>query len=456
MLRSPLTLRLRRPITDFQTERDFKVLVSAGSRLGTQKKSWTEANGAITSISPCDPDMANVLGKWHNTDLCAPISQIVESSLRFFRTDTLDPYKSVTEYDEAVFIQIRTWERTFTISPSNSFCFQTVGTSELHKEACRSALELFGYGLALYSVSKVLGIPLNHFYFLDKNGVRPDFDAKVSVQELKDAGFSCKAVGPDGLSIHIEVKAQRGDVKSNSDTIPKKLLLDFEAKSAGLTGNFIGVYVAVPSPRRQGQGHTRVILADPGRRNELDKTSQAELLLTELFFQCYRFGLWTTARNILEWKRFLKVSMSVSETLFLNRDFKGSQVDDATNTVRRTFEIASGLSRTYRGRIFSQALEALGSDRNRSITIDDATRMLQTDELSHGVFKGLDTGMFEIIEKRDLSALLTFGVRGYGDIDLSGFSPVIEHEVTLNDQEVMEVRSAFKRAIDRSRMTGVW
>ena len=183
----------------------------------------------------------------------------------------------------------------------------------------------------------------------------------------------------------------------------------------------------------------------------MDELRALDILLTELFFLAQRIGLWNTANKILNWKIAAKIHLNASEREFLAQKIDGSQVDDSSRTVSRTFD-----GRSFRGREFVTEYERLGTYGKRQMQPEEARRILQSGSFGISVFRGIDVRMLDIISNQDRDALFRYGVRDEDPIDLSGKSAFVEFEMPLDDQAIRWIRDEFKKDLNTYDASGRW
>lgn len=132
-----------------------------------------------------------------------------------------------------------------------------------------------------------------------------------------------------------------------------------------------------------------------------------------------------------------------------------SRPDDKYETVSR-----SSSGRTFRGRVFSETLYMLNRTGKRGMTQDEARERLQLQEYGPNYFCGIDGTMQDIIERRDIIGLLSYGTARSGETHLTAVAPPLDRPFTdgsafiqleeeLRPGEAEEIRNSLERALIR-------
>jgi hypothetical protein len=382
--------------------------------------------------------LAPLLNKKNGTNHTADLESVSVAALRFLRAGGVRALEPV-EYASLLFLTRYQWGLAFELGKNGSLKHSALNTAALHAEATKTHTEQFAYGLAVHFLATLLGIPIDRFYFITGSGARPDFNARVSMRELRENGIC--ALSAAGHVVQLEVKARTGWASSRA-TGPQGLALlhNLSKKSAAGPGNaFLSVIVSLPSREQsqRGQSRTRLILVDPGEPQVLAESAQLILLLEESVPLLIKHGLWPTLSSALNWLRTLRGALTHGEETLI--DFMG----------RRNGQLQYKLvelqrdGRTFNGRIFSDVSLRLGRPNERAMTPGEAESRLALGEFGSTWFSGADVSWINIIQSQDAAALLRYGVRGESPIDLSAKSAF------MMDEEPMtaDIRGAIRREL---------
>jgi hypothetical protein len=132
-------------------------------------------------------------------------------------------------------------------------------------------------------VAKLLGVPIDRFFFINGAGSRPDFRARISAAELAISnGGSIAALSPSGHVIQLEVKARTGWANYHKGEEGLELLYNLSMKASS-SPNYatISIVISLPGKDQIREKRTRILVADPGDPSVLDVGDQLVLLLEE-------------------------------------------------------------------------------------------------------------------------------------------------------------------------------
>lgn len=431
---------------DYYTERrEFPIFVSRVSLTGHSKTQ----DGVTSTLPACDPDFAAKLSQHHHQVLSRSLSEIADAALRFYQDGEESPFAAV-EYQRAHFLLLHDWDHVFGTTDRNSVGHLSREVSGRHGEAVIKSTEMFGYGLAIQAAAAVLdGLPLLRFRFLDASGKRPDFSVNITPEDLIEDGSMIEILLAAGDRAFLEVKTQSIATQKETHTFPLNLLYDLDEKArqwterTRQTGRQLGVYVGIPNRSRTLRGRTKIVLSDPGRSKIMNETQQAEFILREVLALALRYGLWQTSQSALTWIKELGAELTRNEQELLLR----SRPEDKYVTVSRS---ANG--KTFRGRVFSETLYLLNRTGKRGMTKDEARERLQLQEYGPNYFCGIDEAMQDIIERRDVSDLLEYGITQIKEVSTLGNSSTensafIQLDEELRPGEAEEIRNGLERAL---------
>ena len=177
----------------------------------------------------------------------------------------------------------------------------------------------------------------------------------------------------------------------------------------------------------------------------MNETQQAEFILREVLALALRYGLWQTSQSALTWIKELGADLTKSEQGLLLRP----RPDDKYVTVPR-----SAHGKTFRGRVFSETLYLLNRTGKRGMTKDEARERLQLQEYGPNYFCGIDEAVQDIIERRDISGLLKYGIARTKEGSILGSSSMgnsafIQLDEELRPGEAEEIKNSLERALSR-------
>ena len=439
-------LALKYEANYYTERREFPIFVSRVSIQG-----HTKTQDGITSTLPaCDPDFAARLSQHHRRVISRSLSEIADAALRFFQDGEESPFAAV-EYRRAHFLLLHDWDHVFGKTDRNSVGHLSREASGRHGEAIIKSTEMFGYGLAIQAAAAVLDeLPLLRFRFLDASGKRPDFSVNITPEDIIEDSSMIEILLAGGDRAFLEVKTQSIPTQKETHTFPLNLLYDLNEKSTqwtastGQIGRQLGVYVGIPNRSRTLRGRTKIVLADPGRSEIMDKTQQAEFILREVLVLALRYGLWQTSQSVLTWIKELGGELTKNERELLLR----SRPDDKYVTVSR-----SAQGKIFRGRVFSETIYMLNRTGKRGMTMDEARERLQLQEYGPNYFCGIDEAVQRIIEDRNIDGLLGYGLVPSQKTSLgNGYSTETSAFIQLDEElrpgEAEEIRSSLERALN--------
>ncbi len=419
----------------------FEVKVD-GSACGTFTR-LDQARTKFTLSSPTvlAPLLTPVNGTQHRTSL----ESVSSAALRFYRSGDVKTF-APAEYISVLFMTRYQWGLAFQKSAKTSLEHRPRGTRALHSEAVKTHTEHLAYGLAVHFVAKLLGIPIDRFFFLTAAGARADFRTRVSTAELSSAGGgSVGMLSAAGHIVGLEVKARTGWAShrcTSKDGI--ELLYNLSKKAAARPNDsFLSVIVAMPDKTPSPRTRTKLIIADPGEPVALHKNEQLLLLLEESLLLLVRHGLWPTLSSALTWIKELRGALTANEAEldeFIERH-------DGQRQYRLLTKEHSG--RRYNGRIFSDMLLRLGRHDERGMSRVEAEQRLSNDDLGRAWYSGADWVWINAVQDRNAETLLTYGVRGVGELDLSAQSAFLLEEEPMTDDLRGAVRDSLRQALRR-------
>ncbi len=370
------------------------------------------------------------------------LEAISEAALRFYSSENR-PQFSTTEYIDHLFWTRYQWGLAFEESTKGSLRHRP--RTVLHSEALRALTEQFAYGLSIHFVAKLLGVPTDRFFFIDAAGARADFQAKLTSAELLAThGGNIGVLDPNGYRVLLEVKARTGWADYRTGKNGLELLENLSHKTLARPDYVtISLVIALPNKTLIREPLTRILIADPGEPIMLNESDQVVLLLEEAIPLLVRHGLWPTLSSALDWLEALGVaSTQERETLLpLVEAHKG----------RRQYVLVTEIrdGRTFNGRIFSDVTIRLGRTGDRSMSLEEAERRLQTDDLGRAWFSGADVEWIKIIQARNAEALLSYGLKLPGQRDLSGQSAFTLFELPITEEIRAGVRDSLKSSLRR-------
>lgn len=404
--------------------------------------SFTGKDGSTFSLE-APGLLAGPLSSVNNTVHQATLEQLSEAALRFYRSDTVGDF-SVAEYIDVLFWTRYQWGMAFEENSKSSIKHRFQG--KLHPEALRAQTEQFGYGLSIHFVAKLLGIPIDRFFFIDAAGSRPDFYVQISAAELAaSSGGNIAALSADGHQIQLEVKARTGwaSYRTGSDdglSLLRNLSLKAASKPEFAT---ISLLVSLPNKDQTRATFARILVADPGDPPMREKKDQVLLLLDAALPLLVRHGLWPTLSSALQWIQDLRGDLNDGE-LPLLKFIQGHSGRAQYSIVTKVHD-----GRTFNGRIFSDVVLHLGRVGERRMSQSEAQSRLETDDLGRAWFSGADKNWMEIVQKHDGEGLLTYGLGGHGQPDLSGHSAFLLLNEPMTDEIRASVRNELKNALRR-------
>jgi hypothetical protein len=325
---------------------------------------------------------------------------------------------------------------------ANSAGSLSVTEANLHSEARRRVVEVFGYGVCVSLLADALGIPYDRFEFITGAGCRPDFEATVTEEELAAKGCTVASLAPDGFKVFLEVKARTGWKSFRSSGEGHGLLLNLAQKAGTVSpGVFVGALVGLDS---SGSRATKVMLADPGQMRPLPLDEQLDVVLRRIAYQSYRVGLWVQLRKTLDWMKDLGLPSPVTDKSLVERVARRYE-----ETLKQPgIWTRSVGQRLFNGRLFCEAWELLGTRGDRHMTKQKAQMMLGTGDLGRLFFRGMDTRVDYLVTARDRDGLLSYGVRGRSDVDLAGGSFFVEVPEIWTRERRDYVRDSIESALD--------
>lgn len=429
-------LELPRPETFYTKILDFDVKVD-----GSVCRSFTRKDGSKFSLQAptlLAGSLSSASGSVHQ----ASLEDISEAALRFYRSGTVRLF-SPAEYIDVLFWTRYQWGMAFEENPRSSIKHSAQGA--LHPEALRAHTEQFGYGLSVHFVAKLLGIPIDRFFFIDAAGSRPDFRVRLSAAELaSSSGGNVAALSPGGHLIQLEVKARTGWATYRKGENGLDLLQNLSMKAASKP-NFatVSLVISLPSKDQTRGTRARILVADPGDPPMLEAKDQVLLLLEEALPLLVRHGLWPTLSSVLDWLQDLRGNLKQSELLL--REFIGEHSNQTQYRIVQ--KVHAG--RIFNGRIFSDVVLRLGRVGERGMSETEARSRLATDDLGRVWFSGADKTWIEIIQRQDGDGLRAYGLRRHDQEDFPGNSAFLLADEPMTDEIRASVRIELKNALSR-------
>jgi hypothetical protein len=403
-------------------------------------------NGVQFQLAPATPALAPLLlqqaaAARHE----ASLEEISEAAMRFYRSGGVSSF-SAAEYVSMLFMMRYGFGHAFRTSARNSIehAPRSAGAT-FHSEALSGHTELFAYGLACRFAARMLGVPIDRFFFVTAAGARADFQARITAADLRAQGSGMAALAPAGYVLELEVKARTGwaSFRTNSDS-GRALLKNLADKVARQpTHAFLSIIVGLPGTPGGPRSMGHIVLADPGEGIPLGVDAQTQVLLEGAVALLYRHGLWITLRQALDWLALLRPLTEHEHAL---REFVAPH-DEAP----RQYDIVRRESggRTYNGRVFNDVVLRVGRIGERGMSREQAQERLRLDQVGRAWYSGVDVRFQQIVEQRDAPGLRTYGVRGVDESDLSGRSAFYVEEWPMDEPERASVRNILRLAINR-------
>lgn len=388
--------------------------------------------------------LASALSAANKTLHSADLESVSIAALRFFRTSGVRSM-APAEYATLLYLTRYHWGLAFEHGKTGSLQHAEGPLPVLHSEATKPCTEQVAYGLAVHFLATMLGIPTDRFFFVSGSGARPDFTARISLEELRSNGIC--ALSPSGHVIQLEVKARTGWASSRSTGKQGLALLqNLSTKSATNPNNaFVSVIVSLPNKKqsRSGRSRTKLIVVDPGEPKVLAESAQLMLLLEESLPLLIRHGLWQALVSALNWLGRLRELSRPEKDLIARFDGGRPSQPQSKITVRQHE------GRTFNGRIFSDVVLRLGQPGERAMTRSEAENRLALGEFGSAWFSGADISWLKIIQTEDATALLRYGVRGEDTIDLSAKSAFRMADEPMEEDIRNSVRIELNNALKR-------
>lgn len=422
----------------YATDRAFDVNVDTAA-CGT----FTAADGTQFTLAASAGALAPLLAKCpkqHSVSL----KTVSEAAMRFYRSGGVHSF-SQADFVNMLFMTRFVFGHAFAVSQTNSIEHTSAPTTVFHGEALAAQTEFFAYGLACHFTAKLLGIPIDRFFFVTASGARADFHARVTATELRQVGAGLGALAPSGYIAELEVKARTGWASFRSTGASGVALLKNLHGKVVLRPDraFLGIIVALPGQTGTPRTRAKIVIADPGEAVVIGAEEQTVLLLEQAVSLLYQHGLWPTLAQALTWLHDLRpLRERELELRELVERFIGVR---QYRLVRQEHD-----GRTFNGRVFNDVIARVGQIDNRGMGQAEAEERLRLDDLGHAWYSGVDEEFVRVIEKRDAAQLRRFGVRGEDpEHDLSGRSAFHVEEEPMSEDLRSSVRNVLQLALRR-------
>ena len=420
----------------YTTNRVFEVSVdtaACGTFIWTDNTRFTLAAsaGALAPLLAACP-------REHSVSL----KTISEGAMRFYRSGGVHSF-SEADHVSMLFMTRYLFGHAFAVSRTNSVEHAYPQAAVFHGEALAAQTELFAYCLACHFAAKLLGVPIDRFFFITADGARADFHARVTATELRQKGVGLGALAPAGFIVELEVKARTGWASFRSTGWQGLALLkNLHAKVALRPARaFLGMIVALPGQPGAPRTRAKIVIADPGDAVPIGVEDQTILLLEQAISLLYQHGLWPTLARALAWLQELR---PLHERELELREL----VDRFLGMAQYRLEEREYDGRMFNGRTFTDVVARIGQINNRRMSIDEAEERLRLDDLGHAWYSGIDVAFVRVIEERAGDQLRHFGVRGQdANRDLSGGTAFRIEEEPMTEELRESVRNVLRLAL---------
>lgn len=344
-----------------------------------------------------------------NENHIVSLDEIAQSSMRFYRTGGINSFQ-FSEYQDMLFQTNYRFGQIFEETKNESIGYRPASKSKIHSEAKKSTTELFGYGLAINYAANILGIPLERFFFITKSGARADFHTRVTEEELRTRGVTIGALSAEGYIVHIEVKARTGwsSFRSNNNQ-GKELLYNIAKKSELMPDrSFLAILVGLPSQSESLSGQTDIVIADPGEPVIIPKDEQLAILLNEILFLAYRFGIWDVVIDTLNW--MYCISNNISNSISNKHKELSNLASVMLKHNKTNLVTIQSKNNIYIGRHISELSLSMENFESKQKNINE---FIEDDKIKRIWFCGIDQKLFEIIKNKRDEDLLGYGLWRY-------------------------------------------